>query len=176
MTSGPSDLLAKVIGHQDATNPKELLKRVNLELEDEGQDQLAVGEIAELIITARENEPLHSKFYVQLGQWMTEKSLRPVSDDEVPTDPNSAERRVQIHRRLGLPNQRTRISSRHILIRFAAGLISSNRTSRGISGTRGRIRRPSIGTNTSRCSETKISMTMRLKTSTRQPPRLSAAR
>lgn len=103
MTSGPSDLLAKVIGHQDATNPKELLKRVNLELEDEGQDQLAVGEIAELIITARENEPLHSKFYVQLGQWMTEKSLRPVSDDEVPTDPNSAERRVQIHRRLGLP-------------------------------------------------------------------------
>lgn len=103
MTNGQSALLAKVIGDQDSANPKELLKRVNLELEDEGLSPLDASEVAELIITARENESLHSKFYVQLGRWMTEKSIRPTSNDETPTEPNSPERRFLIHRRLGLP-------------------------------------------------------------------------
>lgn len=103
LTNGPSELLAKVIGDQDAANPKELLKRVNLELEDEGLEPLGADEIAEMIISARENESLHSKFYVQLGRWMTEKSIRPGSDEESPTKPDSPERRSLIHRRLGLP-------------------------------------------------------------------------
>lgn len=103
LTNGPSELLAKVIGDQDAANPKELFKRVNLELEDEGLELLGADEIAELIITARENESLHSKFYVQLGRWMTEKFIRPTGDGESPTKPDSPERRYLIHRRLGLP-------------------------------------------------------------------------
>lgn len=130
MTNGPSELLAKVIGDQNAANPKELLKRVNLELEDEGLNPLGADEVAEMIITARENESLHSKFYVQLGRWMTEKSIRPASNDESPTEPNSPERRYLIHRRLGLPvaTDEDLIAAYPDQVRRGAHLIESDET------------------------------------------------
>lgn len=130
MTNGPFELLAKVIGDQNAANPKELLKRVNLELEDEGLNPLVADEIAEMIITARENESLHSKFYVQLGRWMTEKAIRPASNDESPTEPNSPERRYLIHRRLGLPvaTDEDLIAAYPDQVRRGAHLIESDET------------------------------------------------
>lgn len=103
MMRGPSTVVAKVISDQDPGNPKQLLKRINLELEDENLEEMSIDELVDLLVSAKQNEPVRSKFYIMLGQSMSEPNLISVGAQAAPTEPMTHERRIQIHRLLGLP-------------------------------------------------------------------------
>lgn len=103
MMRGPSTVVAKVISDQEPANPKQLLKRVNLELEDEGLEEMSPDELVDLLLSVGQNEPVHSKFYIMLGQSMSESNLLSAGAQAAPTESMTHERRIQIHRLLGLP-------------------------------------------------------------------------
>ncbi|MGM0698443.1 MAG: Z1 domain-containing protein [Actinomycetota bacterium] len=60
-------------------------------------------ELAELLLMAESSDELWAKFYVKIGQWMSAESLDSRGDETDDTRAQSPERRIRIHRRLGLP-------------------------------------------------------------------------
>lgn len=103
-TTGAAVALASELARLDSTDPRPLLGRVNLALEEDGLDAVTASELAELLLMAQNSDELKSKFYVKIGQWMSADALALRGEDIDGTRAQSPERRLQIHRRLGLPD------------------------------------------------------------------------
>ena len=102
-TTSAAAALASEVARLSADDPRPLLARVNLALEEDGLDEVTNDELAELLLMAENSDELRAKFYVKIGQWMSAEALVPRGQDVDDTRAQSPERRVKIHRRLGLP-------------------------------------------------------------------------
>ena len=102
-TTSAAAALASELSRLSATDPRPLLARVNLALDEDGLDTVTNDELAELLLMAESSDELWAKFYVKIGQWMSAESLDSRGDETDDTRAQSPERRIRIHRRLGLP-------------------------------------------------------------------------
>lgn len=96
------DAVADVIREMRPDAPRPLLRRVNTELDDLGLDPLTESELLEMLLTEDANEPVRVQFFIKLGSWSTEADLRLPPGSE-PTAPETRERRSELYRVLGLP-------------------------------------------------------------------------